>query len=154
MNSAGFRPPPAPIVPAPIVTSEFEEYGQQFTFPTQPINAPISVYTTKQTWSSIDVYMSLPPGSTFQGPFLSELNPSLGVLIYATSRGVRSLVASGRIGLEDEASRGVGPKHVGCLHLAVDGDRVANHVLLPLHGPGQLLDVPVQRFQQLLVLQR
>ena len=112
MNSAGFRPPPAPIVPAPIVTSEFEEYGQQFTFPTQPINAPISVYTTKRTWSSIDVYMSLPPGSTFQGPFLSELNPSLGVLIYATSRGVRSLVASGRIGLEDEASRGVGPKHV------------------------------------------
>lgn len=87
-------PPPPPVV-ADGVGDGYESAMRTYPAEAIPIapnagTVPLSVYQTKKRWRAIDVYVA----SDYQGAAATDF---LTVAVYAIVRGVRTLVASGRM---------------------------------------------------------
>ncbi len=96
---------------APVVASDFEAATVQIGITS---NQEIPVYSTKKRWRAVDVYVTL-PGTFFQGPFISDLNPVVAIYVFAVVGSTRTLVGSGRLTREDQGIA----KHVVSVHHAL-----------------------------------
>lgn len=89
-------PPPPPALDSGLADG-YETFTKEYFCSDLPIvaaagNAPMSVYATKSRWKAIDVY-----GLTDFAPVGNPSQAFITIGIYAIARGLRSLVASGRI---------------------------------------------------------
>lgn len=78
-----------------------------------------TVYATKRRWSGVDVYVTT-NGTTFQGPFGSNLYTSIVFLVFAVVGNNRTLVGSGRLSRDDASVGTPGTaKHVVSVRAAI-----------------------------------
>jgi hypothetical protein len=63
----------------------------------------VSVYSTKRRWTAIDVYVQT-CANFFQGPFVSDELPAIGVLVFAVIGSTRTLVRTGRLWLNEQGT--------------------------------------------------
>jgi len=102
--------------------------------------ADISVYSMKRRWRGVDVYIAPndPTGGFFVGPFATNVEPSLAVLVFGVVAGQRILVGSGRLSLADVVTgRPILPKHVCSVH-DVGAERFDVAISLVGMGPGTI----------------
>lgn len=78
-----------------------------------------TVYATRRRWSGVDVYVTT-NGTTFQGPFASNLYTSIVFLVFAVVGNNRTLVGSGRLSRDDASVGTAGTaKHVVSVRAAI-----------------------------------